>query len=62
MWLIWFVFLSLVMYVLYVLYQKNADKSSTNISPMDILRKRYIKGEISREEFNKILKEVDTKQ
>ena len=36
----------------------NESKSETEDSPLDILKKRYAKGEISREEFEQMQKDI----
>jgi len=58
-WIIWLVIIVVIVWVIFQFKGDNRghyDKSSE--SPMDILKKRYAKGEISKEEFEKMKKEM----
>ena len=56
MMLFWILIIALVIYLIYKILQKqNFSFSST---PLDILKKRYAKGEISRKEFGQMKKEL----
>ncbi|MDX1795994.1 MAG: SHOCT domain-containing protein [Hydrogenovibrio sp.] len=51
MWLFW-VFFLIVVFVLYKVVTSKAERhESERESPLDILEKRYARGEISKEEF-----------
>jgi putative membrane protein len=60
MGLFWLLFLAvMVMIVIHVL--KHHDHTSDNIhhaSPLDIAKQRYAKGEITKEEFDQLKKDV----
>lgn len=60
MWLFWIVGLLVVLFFLKMLFtSSNASSKSKDISPLDILKARYARGEISAEEYNKIKKELE---
>lgn len=52
--LMWIIFLILVGAVLYVVISSQKGRSAQNESPLDILKKRYARGEITKEEFDKM--------
>jgi len=58
-WIIWLV---IIVVIVWVVFQFKGDNSGynnkTSESSMDILKKRYAKGEISKEEFEKMKKEI----
>ncbi|MEN8226364.1 MAG: SHOCT domain-containing protein [Bacteroidota bacterium] len=58
----WLLFLALIGIVIYFLIQgaksKESSKSNTE-TPLDILKKRYAKGEIDKEEFDRIKTDLD---
>lgn len=59
MWLIVVVFVGVaIYYMLQVSKSKNSDGSAIE-TPLDILKKRYAKGEIDREEFELKKKELE---
>lgn len=60
MWLFWIVGLLLVLFVFKMLFTSNNNSSQPkDMSPLDILKARYARGEISDEEFKKIKKELE---
>ena len=51
----WFIILALVAVVVYFLFQTSKTKGSNGSvveTPLDILKKRYARGEIDKEEFD----------
>jgi putative membrane protein len=55
----WIIFLTIMIVVFYLIMQSNKSKIYDNSfaeSPIDILKKRYAKGEITKEEFEKMKK------
>ena len=54
----WF-FVIFVVYTIYWLFSKNGrDISIRKETPLDILKKRYASGEISRKQFEQVKKEL----
>lgn len=51
--MMWFLWLPLLVILIVVIYRllKNEKASSSEDSPLEILKKRYARGEISKEEF-----------
>lgn len=58
MWLIWVLISALMIYLLYVLLVKEFWKPGKDQSALDILKRRYVRGEISRKEFKKYMSEI----
>lgn len=58
-WGNWFLFL-LVCLAIYLIFRNNVQipGKGNEDTPMDILKKRYAKGEITREEFEEMKKEL----
>lgn len=57
----WIVFLIIVLVIVYLIVQSNKPRSYDSSfieSPIDILKKRYAKGEITKEEFEKMRKDL----
>lgn len=61
MGLFWLLILALLITLIWFLIQKGAgsSQSSNDDSPLEILKKRYARGEISEEEYRKMKKEID---
>ena len=59
-WLIWIVILGVIIWaIVQVTNRNNKHKGQdTGESPLDVLKKRYANGEISKEEFEKIKKDL----
>ncbi|MGA1840386.1 MAG: SHOCT domain-containing protein [bacterium] len=60
--IIWIILLILVALVIYFITQNIKLRSSGHSSgetPLDILKTRYAKGEISKEEFNQMKKDLE---
>jgi putative membrane protein len=55
--LTWFIYLALICLVVYFILKSSGTKKDTE-SPLDILKRRYAKGELTRKEFNKMRDEL----
>jgi len=58
----WIIFLIVIGFLIYFIVQAQKTKGETptqNESPLDILRRRYAKGEIAREEYEKMKKDLE---
>ena len=55
MWIIWLPIIVIAVLVV-VKYSNNSPTVSKGESPLDILRKRYAKGEITKEEYEEMKK------
>ncbi len=59
MWIIFLIVIGLLIYFI-VQSQNTKNKMQTqNESPLDILKRRYAKGEVSREEYERMKKELE---
>jgi putative membrane protein len=59
MWIIFLIVIGLLIYFI-VQAQNTKNKTQTqNESPLDILKRRYAKGEISSEEYERMKKELE---
>ena len=59
MWIFWIVIILIVVLVIKLLVNTGGmNTGSSSETPMDILKKRYAKGEIDTEEFEKRMKEL----
>jgi putative membrane protein len=61
MWLILIVFAGVVLY--FLLERRKSDNSeiaSTTETPLEILKKRYARGEITKEEFDRMKDEIES--
>jgi putative membrane protein len=60
MWLIWIVIAAVIIYFVFNLSKRNGKSiDSENESPIEILKRRYAKGEITKEEFDRIKREIE---
>ena len=59
MWIIFLIVLGVVIYfIVHTLKSKNVAGQAQEM-PLDILKKRYAKGEITKEEFDRMKKEIE---
>ena len=59
-WIFWLAIIGLVVWLVINNQKKNQQNFPPgNESPLDILKKRYAKGEISKEEFEKMKKDLE---
>lgn len=58
----WIVWLIIIVVIVWVVFQFKSDNSGhyykSSESPLDILKKRYANGEISKEEFERMKKDL----
>jgi len=60
MWLFLIIISGIIIYFVFSQSKKSRDSiDSERESPTDILKKRYAKGEISKEEFDRIKREIE---
>lgn len=61
-WLFWIVLIAVIVWAIVRFNNRNLPTNSTNIvekeTPLDILKKRYAKGEITKEEFERTKKDL----
>ena len=58
----WIVFLIIIVLLIYFILQSQKTKGQTPAqgeSPLDILKKRYAKGEISKEDFDRMKRDLE---
>jgi putative membrane protein len=58
--MIWFLIIVVVALIIYIIVmaQKSAAKGGQQESPLDIAKRRYAQGEISKEEFERIKRDL----
>jgi putative membrane protein len=59
----WLIFLALAGFIVYIVMQSRKSGDSRwqpNETPLDILKKRYAKGDITKEEFESLKKDIDS--
>ena len=56
MWILWIVIIGLIVWgaVALIRHRTSASMSGSNRSPMEIAKERYAKGEITKEDFDRI--------
>ena len=57
MWIIFVIIIALLVYFLVQASKKESEQISTE-TPLDILKKRYAKGEITKEEFEQMKEDI----
>jgi putative membrane protein len=58
----WIIFLIVIGLLIYFIFQAKKTKGQTpiqNEAPLDILKRRYAKGEIAREEYERMKKDLE---
>lgn len=60
-WIFWLVVLVLIVWFIFNQIYKNKKDSSTPVqeTALDILKKRYAKGEITKEQFEQMIKDLN---
>ena len=56
MWILWILIIGVLAYFAYSYYKK---QSGSEGRPIEILKKRYARGEISKEEFDRLKNELE---
>lgn len=59
MGILWLVLIGVVIYLIIQGAKSKTGTGSTGESPIDILKKRYAKGEVTKEEYDKIKKDLE---
>ena len=59
MWLIFLILIALVIYFVMQSIKLGSSGHSSKETPLDILKTRYAKGEITKEEFNRMKKDLE---
>ena len=60
MWIFWIVILLFVVFIIKILVDKSPDQFETRLeSPLEILEKRYARGEINKDEFESMKKKLE---
>lgn len=59
MWIIWILIIMGVFFIIQNVVKGNARSSNDNETPIEILKKRYARGEIEEEEYESRLKELE---
>ena len=61
MWLFWIFIVGVIAYLVFDRIKHNQNvKDSSVESPTEILKKRYARGEITKEEFDRLKKELES--
>lgn len=59
MWIFWIVILLFVVFIIKIIVDKSPNQFDTRLeSPLEILEKRYARGEINKDEFESMKKEL----
>jgi putative membrane protein len=58
MMLFWLIVLVVIAYVVMRLIKNHESTTNTKIDPIDIAKERYAKGEISKEQYDELKKEL----
>jgi putative membrane protein len=55
----WFLLVALVVLVIYLVVNSRSTRTGSGETPLDILKRRYATGEISKEEFERMKKDLE---
>ena len=55
MWIIW---IAIIGVLIYLIMQATKGRGQAGETPLEILKKRYAKGEITKEEFDRMRKDI----
>ncbi|MCF8241557.1 MAG: SHOCT domain-containing protein [Melioribacteraceae bacterium] len=58
-WLFWIVVIVLVVYLIVRFANQQNTRTTSNESALDILKKRYARGEITKEEFDEMKNDLN---
>ena len=58
MWILWIVIITVIVYALTRIFKSGNLWKGSSEKPLDILKKRYARGEISKEEYEYMKKEL----
>jgi putative membrane protein len=59
MWIIFLIVIGLLIYLIVKAQKTKGQPPTQNETPLDILKRRYAKGEIAREEFERMKKDLE---
>jgi putative membrane protein len=60
MWLIFLALAGFIVYIFVMQSRRSGDSGPSKETPLDILRKRYAKGDITKEEFESLKKDIES--
>lgn len=60
MWIFWVLIIAGIFFLFQTIAKRNSDGSADKETPMEILKKRYARGEIEEEEFERRRKELES--
>lgn len=60
MWIIFLIVVGLLIYFMIQAKRTKEQMPTGNENPVDILKRRYAKGEINKEEFDRMKRELET--
>ena len=60
-WFFWIVIIGLIVYLIFRLTNQKTDNQNiqSNETPLDVLNKRYARGEISKDEFDRMKLDIE---
>jgi len=59
MWIIFLIVIGFLIYLIVQARKTNSRTSTQDESPLDILKRRYAKGEVTREEYERMKKDIE---
>lgn len=61
-WIFWLLFLGIIVWAVITFTNRNKyHYSSSPETPMDMLKKRYVRGEITKDQFNNMKKDMTSR-